>query len=95
MVGVTGFEPMASWSRTKRDTKLRHTPECFKNYILLSRKLQELFLINSCVAQIYSAPSKQGSRIAGSLWLLLSVSVLFFECSFGFVPFLSGEGIEL
>ena len=26
MVGVTGFEPMASWSRTKRDTKLRHTP---------------------------------------------------------------------
>ena len=43
MVGVTGFEPMASWSRTKRDTKLRHTPKCFKNYILLSRKLQELF----------------------------------------------------
>ena len=43
MVGVTGFEPMASWSRTKRDTKLRHTPKCLKNYILLSRKLQEIF----------------------------------------------------
>ena len=28
MVGVTGLEPMASWSRTKRDTKLRHTPIC-------------------------------------------------------------------
>ena len=27
MVGVTGFEPVASWSRTKRDTKLRHTPK--------------------------------------------------------------------
>ena len=26
MVGVSGFEPEASWSRTKRDTKLRHTP---------------------------------------------------------------------
>ena len=26
MVGVAGFEPAASWSRTKRDTKLRHTP---------------------------------------------------------------------
>ena len=26
MVGVPGFEPEASWSRTKRDTKLRHTP---------------------------------------------------------------------
>ena len=26
MVGVTGFEPAASWSRTKRSTKLSHTP---------------------------------------------------------------------
>ena len=25
LVGVSGFEPEASWSRTKRDTKLRHT----------------------------------------------------------------------
>ena len=27
LVGVSGFEPEASWSRTKRDTKLRHTPK--------------------------------------------------------------------
>ena len=26
MVGVSGFEPEASCSRSKRDTKLRHTP---------------------------------------------------------------------
>ena len=26
LVGVAGLEPTASWSRTKRDTKLRHTP---------------------------------------------------------------------
>ena len=26
MVGVPGFEPGASWTRTMRDTKLRHTP---------------------------------------------------------------------
>ena len=26
MVRVAGFEPTASWTRTKRDTKLRHTP---------------------------------------------------------------------
>ena len=26
LVGVAGLEPAASWSRTKRDTKLRHTP---------------------------------------------------------------------
>ena len=25
LVEVTGFEPMASWSRTKRATKLRYT----------------------------------------------------------------------
>ena len=30
MVGVPGFEPGASWTRTKRDTKLRYTPkECY------------------------------------------------------------------
>ena len=27
LVGVSGFEPEASWTRTKRDTKLRHTPK--------------------------------------------------------------------
>ena len=27
VVGVPGFEPGASWTRTKRDTKLRHTPK--------------------------------------------------------------------
>ena len=27
LVGVAGFEPAASWTRTKRDTKLRHTPK--------------------------------------------------------------------
>lgn len=28
LVGVTGFEPATSSSRTKRATKLRHTPSC-------------------------------------------------------------------
>lgn len=27
LVGVTGLEPMASWSRTKRSTKLSYTPK--------------------------------------------------------------------
>ena len=27
LVGVTGFEPAASWSRTKRSTELSHTPK--------------------------------------------------------------------
>ena len=29
LVGVTGLEPAASWSRTKRATKLRYTPSLF------------------------------------------------------------------
>ncbi len=32
LVGVTGFEPMASWSRTKRTTKLCHTPAKIQSY---------------------------------------------------------------
>ena len=35
MVGVAGFEPTASSSRTKRATKLRHTP-CFGNSIIIA-----------------------------------------------------------
>ena len=53
MVGVTGLEPMASWSRTKRDTKLRHTPiittlniihykmkkiNCFEKFISIKKR---------------------------------------------------------
>ena len=27
-VGLVGFEPTASWSRTRRSTKLSHSPKC-------------------------------------------------------------------
>ena len=40
LVGVTGFEPAASWSRTKRSTELSHTPQyfvfCFRNVCIIS-----------------------------------------------------------
>ena len=41
MVGVTGFEPAASWSRTKRSTKLSHTPIFFfrKGYYNTEKKV--------------------------------------------------------
>jgi hypothetical protein len=32
LVGVAGFEPTASSSRTKRAAKLRHTPRCAMPY---------------------------------------------------------------
>lgn len=35
MVGATGFEPAASWSRTKRATKLRHAPKIYLIYYTL------------------------------------------------------------
>ena len=40
VVGVAGFEPAASWTRTKRDTKLRHTPIAYvlyRKFRILSR----------------------------------------------------------
>ena len=35
VVGVAGFEPAASWTRTKRDTKLRHTPIALLLYSII------------------------------------------------------------
>ena len=36
VVGVRGFEPPASWSRTKHSTKLSHTPMLFCNSVYYS-----------------------------------------------------------
>lgn len=62
MVGVSGFEPEASWTRTKRDTKLRHAPKQREHYMknfnfcqgdflilqqILSCKKEDCFLRNS------------------------------------------------
>ena len=48
MVGVWGFEPQASWTRTKRDTKLRHTPKVILLYLSrqgMSRGCQGIFSV--------------------------------------------------
>ena len=34
MVGAEGFEPSASWTRTMRDTKLRHAP-FFHSFLII------------------------------------------------------------
>ena len=47
MVGVSGFEPEASWTRTKRDTKLRHTPICNIDIILKTgAKVKHFFFVS-------------------------------------------------
>ena len=47
LVGVTGFEPAASWSRTKRTTKLCHTP----------RKVYFGFLLSCAIGEGTEPPS--------------------------------------
>ncbi len=59
MVGVTGFEPAASWSRTKRTTKLCHTPKY--EVVSLFYIPQELFATcalraEHAVAESFAAP---------------------------------------
>ena len=47
LVGVTGFEPAASWSRTKRSTELSHTPKEIYSVLVCT---------NGGVSTIESAP---------------------------------------
>lgn len=55
MVGVSGFEPEASWTRTMRDTKLRHTPMNFIYY--KDRPLFcQVFLFSFLQAKIQALP---------------------------------------
>ena len=49
MVGVAGFEPAASWTRTMRDTKLRHTPNCHIIITMCHRKVK--YEMISCPVQ--------------------------------------------
>ena len=56
LVGVAGFEPAASWSRTKRDTKLRHTPkECYRYIIVTSSQIVKT-VSNLCSAPYHGIP---------------------------------------
>ena len=52
LVGVSGFEPEASWTRTKRDTKLRHTPIAYDIIMKIERIVKSqgsfcVFLLHS------------------------------------------------
>ena len=49
MVGTTGFEPVTSWSRTRRTTKLcyvpKHSRNRAKNYSTLEIEFKERHLV--------------------------------------------------
>ena len=51
LVEVSGFEPEVSWTRTKRDTKLRHTsmPSYYTQKLSVCQVLQKVFsLFTTC-----------------------------------------------
>ena len=61
MVGVAGFEPTTSSSRTKRATKLRHTPCAAGDSIASTHRREEIRAAESSVTSAF-APS--GTRLA-------------------------------
>ena len=57
MVGVAGFEPTTSSSRTKRATKLRHTPCAASDSIASTHRREEIGSAESSVTSVF-APSR-------------------------------------
>ena len=61
MVGVTGFEPTTFWSRTKRATKLRYTPNAllsiYKNTRFVKQKMRFYCFAPQSFLSIASAAS--------------------------------------
>ena len=58
MVRVAGFEPTASWTRTKRDTKLRHT-RIKLSATATEKRCQRLMNIIEAVGRIVKNKSAQ------------------------------------
>ena len=67
LVGVSGFEPEASWTRTKRDTKLRHTPIANVLYlkILLLSSIESNYagIISKVNRMLYCEVTRLGYKI--------------------------------
>jgi hypothetical protein len=63
-IGVTGFEPATSWSRTKRSTKLSYTPDIFSPDCDLSprRPLYQSELHPGLFTLIPTAICRRGDR---------------------------------
>ena len=59
MVGVTGFEPATSSSRTKRATKLRYTPKISKDGASGGTRTPDLLITNQLRYQLCHAGSSK------------------------------------
>ena len=65
MVGVAGLEPAASWSRTKRDTKLRHTPATFVIIPTYLMFVKCYFQSAQCFTNCFSFRNWKSNRLTG------------------------------
>src|ERR1700745_2175947 len=70
LVGVAGFEPAASSSRTKRAAKLRYTPPA-RNLTGTARDFDSLAEARAC-----SRTAAQSARPAGKAWSTAQVARL-------------------
>ena len=67
LVGVTGFEPAASWSRTKRSTELSHTPLSYPIQLFSAPPKESTALrLRSPRFSISSRPHSAASSATGS-----------------------------
>ena len=67
LVGVTGFEPAASWSRTKRSTELSHTPLSYPIQLFSAPPKESTALrLRSPISPISSRPHSAASSATGS-----------------------------
>ena len=67
LVGVTGFEPAASWSRTKRSTELSHTPLSYSIQLFSAPPKESTALrLRSTRSPISSRPHLAASSATGS-----------------------------
>ena len=64
LVGVTGFEPAASWSRTKRSTKLSHTPMLQRRQAILPSFFKTCYIISPRGEKVNSFSEKMKNRRA-------------------------------
>jgi hypothetical protein len=58
-VGLVGFEPTASWSRTRRDTKLRYSPNWISRSRIPSRRARYFAYVVADSKEIETNRSKQ------------------------------------
>ena len=82
LVGVTGFEPAASWSRTKRSTELSHTPLSYPIQLFSAPPKESTALrLRSPRSPISSRPHSAASSATGSAASLAEVVYNFPELS--------------